>query len=169
MYVHPVYLCTRIRYCMVWELLSIDLTVYHNHLKLGCLSLECITDINHWTANLTKTLHIQKVWGKSQAVIISCFMWLHMLPLSIMVMFNGIPHQPMFKLAYWWVWSWIISILVTFLLVGRDVPTVVGTDHHSDKIATTTNLLINTKISTPTKMLGLHCQLLYVIHTYVHM
>ena len=29
----------------------------------------------------------------------------------------------------------------------RDVPTVVGTDHHSDKMTTTTNSLTNTKIS----------------------
>ena len=46
---------------------------------------------------------------------------------------------------------------------------VVRTDHHSDKIATTTNSLISTKISTPMKMLSLNCQLLYVTHTYVHM
>ena len=51
----------------------------------------------------------------------------------------------------------------------RDVPTVVSTDHHSDKIATTTNLLISTKISIPMKMLSLNCQLLYVTHTYIHM
>ena len=57
----------------------------------------------------------------------------------------------------------------------RDVPTVVGsghsgrTDHHSDKMATTTNSLISTKISTTMKMLSLNCQLLYVTHTYVHM
>ena len=49
---------------------------------------------------------------------------------------------------------------------------VVGTDqnsHHSDKIATTINSLISTKISTPMKILSLNCQLLYVTLTYVHM
>ena len=51
----------------------------------------------------------------------------------------------------------------------RDVPTVVGTNHHSDQIATTTNLLISTKISTPMKMFNLNCQRLYVTHTHVHM
>ena len=40
---------------------------------------------------------------------------------------------------------------------------------HSDKIATATNSLISTKISTPMKILSLNCQLLYVTHTYVHM
>ena len=29
--------------------------------------------------------------------------------------------------------------------MNRDVPTVVSTDHHSDKIATTTNSLTSTK------------------------
>ena len=57
----------------------------------------------------------------------------------------------------------------------RDVLTVVGNgqhqpplrqnSHHSDKIATTTNLLISTKISTPMKIFNLNCQLLYV--TYI--
>ena len=37
----------------------------------------------------------------------------------------------------------------------RDVPTVVGTNHHSDKAATTTNSLTSTKISTWMKMLSL--------------
>ena len=41
--------------------------------------------------------------------------------------------------------------------------------HHSDKIATTTDSLISTKISTPMKMLSLNYQLLYVAHTHVHM
>ena len=50
---------------------------------------------------------------------------------------------------------------------SRDVPTVVSTDHHSDKIATTTNSLISTKKSTPMKMLNLNCQLLYVTHSYI--
>ena len=49
----------------------------------------------------------------------------------------------------------------------RDVPTVLGTDHHSDKIATTTNSLLSTKISIPIKMLNLNCQLLYVTHTHI--
>ena len=51
---------------------------------------------------------------------------------------------------------------------SRDVSTVVDTDHHSDKIATTTNSLITTKISTAMKMLSINCQLLYVTHTYVY-
>ena len=32
-------------------------------------------------------------------------------------------------------------------IVCRDVPTVVGTNHHSDKMTTTTNSLTSTKIS----------------------
>ena len=35
----------------------------------------------------------------------------------------------------------------------RDVPTVVGTSHHSDKTATTTTSLTSTKISASMKML----------------
>ena len=44
---------------------------------------------------------------------------------------------------------------------------VVGTDHHSDKIATTTNSLISTKISTPMKMPAALCNTYTYICTYV--
>ena len=37
----------------------------------------------------------------------------------------------------------------------RDVPTVVDTDNHSDKMITTTNSLTSTKISASMKMLSL--------------
>ena len=50
----------------------------------------------------------------------------------------------------------------------RDMPTVVGTDHHSDKIATITNSLTNTKISRRMKILILNSQLVYNTHTYIH-
>ena len=56
--------------------------------------------------------------------------------------------------------------LITNTIQYRDVPTVVGSAHHSDKIVTTTDSLISTKISTPMKMLSLNFQLLYVIHIY---
>ena len=81
----------------------------------------------------------------------------------------------------------ILHYLDDFLVIGhpgsaecmaRDVPTVVSSgqyrppfrknSHHSDKIATTTNLLTSTKISTRMKMLSLNYQLVYTTHTYVH-
>ena len=41
---------------------------------------------------------------------------------------------------------------------------VSSTDHHSDKIATTTNSQTSTTIS---KKLNLNCQLLYIHNTYI--
>ena len=45
-----------------------------------------------------------------------------------------------------------VQLCLVYSCATRDVPTVVSTDHHSDKIAITTNSLISTKISTPMKM-----------------
>ena len=45
---------------------------------------------------------------------------------------------------------------------------MVNTDHHSDKIATTTNLLTSAKRSTQMKKFSLNYQQLYTTHMYVH-
>ena len=50
---------------------------------------------------------------------------------------------------------------------GQHQPPLRKINYHSDKIATTTNSLISTKISTPMKMLSLNYQLLYVTHSYI--
>ena len=48
---------------------------------------------------------------------------------------------------------------------ARDMPTMVSTDHHSDKMATTINSLTSTKISTRMKILTASCFTQH-IHTY---